>query len=84
MRVGPSLDDLYPTMLLALGIFAGFHEARRSGEGRLVCRWSHLQIHRVEPRQRTAPAVRVGVAPRHDCSEGVSARIWTSERTTPL
>jgi crotonobetainyl-CoA:carnitine CoA-transferase CaiB-like acyl-CoA transferase len=35
-RVGPSLGDLYPATLLALGITAGVHHARRTGEGQFV------------------------------------------------
>ena len=35
-RVGPSVGDLYPATLLALGITAGVHHARRTGEGQFV------------------------------------------------
>ena len=35
-RVGPSIGDLYPATLLALGITAGVHHARRTGEGQFV------------------------------------------------
>jgi len=35
-RVGPSLGDLYPATLLALGITAAVHHARRTGEGQFV------------------------------------------------
>ena len=33
---GPSIGDLYPATLLALGITAGVHHARRTGEGQFV------------------------------------------------
>jgi len=36
MRVGPSVGDTYPATLLALGIVAAVHEARRSGHGQFV------------------------------------------------
>jgi len=35
-RIGPSIGDIYPATLLALGIVAAVHEARRSGEGQFV------------------------------------------------
>ena len=35
-RVGPSVGDIYPATLLALGITAAVHEARRSGQGQFV------------------------------------------------
>jgi crotonobetainyl-CoA:carnitine CoA-transferase CaiB-like acyl-CoA transferase len=35
-RVGPSVGDIYPATLLALGITAAVHEARRTGEGQFV------------------------------------------------
>ncbi len=35
-RVGPSVGDVYPATLLALGIVAGVHHARRTGEGQFV------------------------------------------------
>jgi len=35
-RVGPSIGDLYPATLLALGITAAVHHARRTGEGQFV------------------------------------------------
>jgi crotonobetainyl-CoA:carnitine CoA-transferase CaiB-like acyl-CoA transferase len=36
MRIGPSIGDIYPATLLALGITAAVHEARRSGRGQFV------------------------------------------------
>ena len=35
-RVGPSVGDLYPATLLALGIVAAVHHARRTGEGQFL------------------------------------------------
>jgi crotonobetainyl-CoA:carnitine CoA-transferase CaiB-like acyl-CoA transferase len=35
-RTGPSVGDIYPATLLALGVVAAVHEARRSGEGQFV------------------------------------------------
>jgi crotonobetainyl-CoA:carnitine CoA-transferase CaiB-like acyl-CoA transferase len=35
-RVGPSVGDIYPATLLALGIVSAVHEARRSGQGQFV------------------------------------------------
>jgi len=35
-RVGPSIGDIFPATLLALGITAAVHEARRSGQGQFV------------------------------------------------
>ncbi len=35
-RVGPSVGDTYPATLLALGIVAAVHEARRTGQGQFV------------------------------------------------
>ncbi len=35
-RVGPSIGDIFPATLLALGITAGVHHARRTGEGQFV------------------------------------------------
>lgn len=35
-RVGPSIGDIYPATLLALGIVSGVHHARRTGEGQFV------------------------------------------------
>lgn len=35
-RVGPSVGDIYPATLLALGIVSAVHEARRSGKGQFV------------------------------------------------
>ncbi len=35
-RVGPSVGDIYPATLLALGITAAVHEARRTGQGQFV------------------------------------------------
>jgi crotonobetainyl-CoA:carnitine CoA-transferase CaiB-like acyl-CoA transferase len=35
-RIGPSVGDTYPATLLALGIVAAVHEARRSGKGQFV------------------------------------------------
>lgn len=36
VRVGPSIGDIFPATLLALGITAGVHEARRTGTGQFV------------------------------------------------
>ena len=62
-RIGPSVGDIYPATLLALGIVSAVHEARRSGRGQFVdvamydalvalCeetvyRWSHWGRHDV-------------------------------------
>jgi crotonobetainyl-CoA:carnitine CoA-transferase CaiB-like acyl-CoA transferase len=35
-RVGPSVGDIYPATLLALGIVSAVHEAQRSGQGQFV------------------------------------------------
>jgi len=35
-RIGPSIGDTYPATLLALGIVAAVHEARRTGQGQFV------------------------------------------------
>ncbi len=35
-RVGASVGDIYPATLLALGIVAGVHHARRTGQGQFV------------------------------------------------
>ena len=35
-RVGPSIGDIFPASLLALGIVSAVHEARRSGQGQFV------------------------------------------------
>jgi crotonobetainyl-CoA:carnitine CoA-transferase CaiB-like acyl-CoA transferase len=35
-RVGPGIGDIFPATLLALGITAAVHEARRSGQGQFV------------------------------------------------
>ena len=35
-RIGPSIGDVYPATLLALGIVSAVHEARRSGQGQFV------------------------------------------------
>lgn len=36
LRVGPSVGDIYPATLLALGLVSGVHEARRTGRGQFV------------------------------------------------
>lgn len=36
MRIGPSIGDIFPATLLALGIVSAVHEARRSGQGQFV------------------------------------------------
>ena len=36
VRVGPSIGDLYPATITALGIVAAVHEARRSGQGQFL------------------------------------------------
>lgn len=35
-RIGPAIGDLYPATLLALGITAAVHHARRTGQGQFV------------------------------------------------
>ncbi len=35
-RIGPSVGDIYPATLLALGIVSAVHEARRTGQGQFV------------------------------------------------
>ena len=35
-RLGPTIGDTYPATLLALGIVAGVHHARRTGQGQFV------------------------------------------------
>ena len=35
-RVGPALGDVFPATLLALGVVAGVHHARRTGEGQFL------------------------------------------------
>jgi crotonobetainyl-CoA:carnitine CoA-transferase CaiB-like acyl-CoA transferase len=36
VRVGPSIGDLYPATIMALGIVAAVHESRRTGRGQFV------------------------------------------------